>query len=244
MLLGLVSLPVVAAQWDGVVAWSQRTEMSTAVSGVVSQVSAVAGDTVKKGQLLLALEQGALRARLAQRNAEMKHKSLMRDEAKKELDRAEELYARTLLADHDLDLAKVAYADADAAYQLSRADVREAEEALAQSQIKAPFDALVVARQVQPGEIVVSRCERQPLLTLAAAGRMTVRFTIGLDEIAGVAPGKSATVQVGANRYPGKVTHIAYEPQSLNGALRYPAELEFTVKQPLRTGQPATVSIP
>jgi len=233
-----------AAQWDGVVDWSQRTELSTAVSGVVSKVMVEPGERVNKGKLLLSLEQGALRARLAQRNAEMKHKSLLRDEAKKELDRAEELYARTLLADHDLEVAKVAYAEADAAYQLSRADVREAEETLSQSQITAPFDALVITRQVQPGETVVSRCETQPMLTLGAAGRMKVRFAVALDEAASIVPGKAATVEVGAKRYPGKVNSIAYEPKSLNGALRYPAEVEFSVEQPLRAGQPAKVSIP
>lgn len=244
ILLSLVSLPLAAAQWDGVVDWTQRTEMSTAVTGVVSQVTAVPGERVKKGQLLLTLEQGAIRARLAQRNAEMKHKSLLRTEARKELDRAEELYARTLLADHDLELAKVAFAEADAAYQLTRADVSEAQQTLAQSQIKAPLDAVVIARHVQPGQTVVSRCDAQPMLTLAAVGRMKVRFAVALDEAGSIAQGKSATVEVGAKRYSGKVTRIAYEPQSVNGTLRYPAEVEFAVERPLRIGQQARVSIP
>jgi multidrug efflux system membrane fusion protein len=244
VLFGLFSLPLAAAQWPGVVDWSQRTELSTAVSGVVSQVTVAPGERVKKGQLLLALEQGGLRARLAQHNAEMKYKSLLRDEASKELERAEELYARTLLADHDLNLAKVAYAEADAAYQLSRADVRVAEEALAQSQLKAPFDAWVIARQVQPAETVVSRCQVQPLLTLAAAGRMRVRFSVEAEELAGLAIGQSATVEVAGERFPARVKAIAYEPQSVGGQPRYRAEVEFVVETLLHAGQPATVSVP
>jgi len=244
VLFSLVSLPLAAAQWQGVVDWSQRTELSTAISGVVSQVRVKPGERVKKGQLLLTLEQGALRARVAHYRAGAKHKTLLRAEAAKELARAEELYARTLLADHDLDLAKVAYAEADAAYQASLADVRQAEEALEQSQLKAPFDGVVIARQVQPAETVISRCQVQPLLTLAASGRMRVLFSVTAEELAGLELGRAATVDVAGVRHAATIEAIAFEPESVKGQLRYPVEVEFPAKALLRAGLPATVSVP
>lgn len=244
VLLSLCSLSVSAAQWQGIIDWSQRTELSTAVSGVVSQVLVEPGERVKKGQLLLALEQRELKARLTQRKAEMKHQSLLRDEASKELERAKELYARTLLADHDLDLAKVAYAQADAAYKQSLADVREAEQALAHSQLKAPFNALVIARQVHPAQTVVSQCQAMPLLTLAAAGRMRVKFAVKADELSSIAIGTKATVEQAGKRYPATVKSIGFEPKAENGQKGYPVEVEFAVKFPLRAGLVATVSVP
>jgi len=244
VLLSLCSLSVAAAQWQGVIDWSHKTELSTAVSGVVAQVLVEPGERVKKGQLLLSLEQGALKARWAQHKAEMKHKSLLRGEARKELERAEELYARTLLADHDLDVAKVAYAEADAAYQQSKADVRETEEALSQSQIKAPFDGLVIAQRVHAAETVVSRCQAAPLLTLAAAGRMRVRFSVKGSELSSLTPGGKATVEYAGKRYPATFKSIGFEPERGNGQQGYPVEVEFAVASPLRAGQPATVSVP
>jgi len=243
LLLSLISLPSVAAQWQGIVDWSQRTELTTAVSGVVKQVLVEPGDQVKKGQLLLTLEQGALRARLAQHKAEMKHKSLLRDESKKELERAEEMYARTLLADHDLDVAKIAYAESDAAYQQSRAEVREAGVTLAESQIKAPFNALVIDRKVQPAETVVSRCQVQPLLTLVASGRMRVKFVVKTEQLSSLAVGQSAAVELGGKHYSATLKTIGFEPESVNGERGYPVEAEFTVSSPMRAGQQATVHI-
>jgi RND family efflux transporter MFP subunit len=239
LLFGLVSLPLAAAQWQGVVDWSQRTELGTAVSGVVDKVLVAPGERVKKGQQLLLLEQGALRARLEQYRAEVKYKGLLRKEAARELERAEELYARTLLADHDLDLAKVAYAEAEAAYQASRAEVAQAEESLAQSRIVAPFDAVVIARRVQPAQTIVSRCQVEPLLTLAAAGRMRVRFTVSAAELPAL--GKAATVEVAGERYRGTVVAVGFEAGGEDG---YPVEVEFATERQLRAGQGAAITMP
>ena len=244
LLLCLISLPGLAAQWNGVVDWSQRTELGTTVSGVVASLPVKAGERVKKGQLLLQMEQGALQARLAQHQAVMKHRELMREEARKELERAEELYARTLLADHDLDLAKIAHAEADAAYQTSRADFQQAREDLDNSSFHAPFDAVVLARNVQPAETVISRCQAQSLLTLAASGQMRVRIFVAADKLENLASNRSVTVEVAGQRYPGRVDAIGYEPETFNDTLRYPVEVLFASGDALLVGQGAKVSQP
>ena len=244
LLLCLVSLPGFAAQWNGVVDWSQRTELATTVSGVVTSVPVKAGERVKKGQLLLQLEQAPLQARLDQRKAEMKHRELMLNVARKELERAEELYARTLLADHDLDLAKIAYAEADAAYQASRADYRQALEALDNSSLRSPFDAVVLARHVQPAETVISRCQAQPLLTLAASAQMRVRILVAADKLEGLANNRAVTVEVAGLRYPGRVDAIGYEAETLNDTVRYPVDVLFDSGDALLVGQGAKVSQP
>jgi RND family efflux transporter MFP subunit len=244
LLLSLVSLPGLAAQWTGTVDWLARTELGTSASGMVTSVPVKAGDRVKKGQLLLQLEQEARRARLAQRKAEMKHRELMLGEARKELDRAEELYARTLLADHDLDVAKIAYADADALYQASRAALAEAQEEFDNSTLRAPYDAVVLARHVQPAETVINNCQSQPLLTLAPASRMRVRIFVASDKLATLAAERSVTVSVAGERYPGQVEGIGYEGETFNDSVRYPVDVVFNSGDALLVGQDAKVSQP
>lgn len=239
----LISMPLFAAQWEGRLDWSQRTELGTAVSGVVDAVMVAPGERVKKGKLLLKLEQSALRARLDKSRAEMKHRKLLREEASRELERSQELYARTLLADHDLNLAKIAYAEADAAYQASRADTREAEEELVQSQLKAPFDAMIIASHVRAAETVISRCQAPTLLTLAAAGQMEALIAVGGDDLSGLKIGQAATVDVSGKRYEGKIVSIGYEPENRDNNPRYPVTVRFPTKTFLRAGQPAMVNI-
>lgn len=244
LLLCLISLPGFAAQWNGIVDWSQRTELGSTVSGVVTSMPVKAGDRVKKGQLLLQLEQGALQARLAQGQAEMKHRELMLADASKELERAEELYARTLLADHDLDLAKIAHAEAEATYQASRAAYRQAREDLDNSSLRAPFDAVVLARHVQPAETVISRCQGQPLITLAASAQMRVKILVAAERLGDLDSNRAVTVEVAGQRYSGRVEAISYEPETLNDTMRFPVDIAFASGDSLLIGQGAKVSQP
>lgn len=244
LLFGMLSMPAVGASWGGVVDWAQRTEMGTPLSGVIAKVAVKQGESVKKGQLLLQLEQGALQARLAQRQAEMKHKELLKAEASKELERAEELYARTLLADHDLDVAKIAYAEAEAAYQASRAEYRQAREDFDNSALHAPFDAVVLTRHVQPAQTVISRCETQPLVTLASATHLRVRIFIEPDKRESLRSAGNVTVEVAGKSYPGKVDSIGYEAEVVQEALRYPVDVILSSSDLILVGQRARVSQP
>lgn len=243
LVLSLFALPGIAA-WNGVVDWSQRTELSTTLTGMVTHVPVKRGDRVKKGQLLLQLEQGAIKARLSQRQAEMKHRELMRAEAGKELERAEELYARTLLADHDLDVAKIAYAEADAAYQAGRAEYLQAKEDLDNSTLSAPFDGVVLARHIQPGQAVISRCEAKSLLTLASSTQLQIRIFVEADKVEGLRHQDSVTVEVAGERYKGKVEGIGLGPETAKESARYPVDVQFSTDNLMLVGQSATVSLP
>ena len=98
-----------------------------------------------------------------------------RDEAVRELERTQELFERTLLSVHDLQLAQIAATGAEADHSSAEAELAEAEIKLEYSRILAPFDARVVSVPAQPGETVVSRLQARPLVVVAPAGRMRAR---------------------------------------------------------------------
>ncbi|MFO7592784.1 MAG: efflux RND transporter periplasmic adaptor subunit [Pseudomonadota bacterium] len=205
LLLSTLVSPSAMAAWDGVIDWAQRTELSTATSGVVEKVLVSPGQHVDKGDSLLQLEPSALQAGVAKGKAAMSHYKLMLEEAERELERTEELYARTLLADRDLNLATIDHAKADAVYQQSRAEYLEALERLRNSRIRAPFDALVLERRVEPGQTVVSRLRTEPQLIVAAAGKRLVRFSVNADELDKLPPGTPVVVEAAGSRHEGRV---------------------------------------
>jgi multidrug efflux system membrane fusion protein len=239
--LWMLGSSLAMAEWDGRTTWSQATELSTATSGVVAQVRVNAGDTVKRGQLLLQLDQRALKARLDQAQAEVHYQRMHRDEAAKELARAEELYERTLLADHELDVAKIAAAQGEARYQGALAAEQLARQELAQSELRAPFDARVLARHVQPGQTVVSRFAAVPLLVLAEQDRMQVVFAVDAAEAAGLGNGQSLQVEVAGRSYSATVLAVQYQPDA---AQPYMIQAGFAVAQPMLAGLPAKVRRP
>jgi multidrug resistance efflux pump len=147
-----------------------------------------------------------------------------------------------LLADHDLDLAKIEFARAEAAYQQSRAAYHRAQEKLNNSELHAPFDAVVVARRVQPAETVVSELRAEPMLVIAAADKMLARFSVPAGELSALSPGQKVIVEIAGNRYQAVVTAISLDASNKQGA--FSAEAEFATEQRYLPGVPLTVSKP
>ena len=95
-----------AADVTALLQWSQRVELSSPVSGVVQAVQVDVGDQVKKGQTLLSLDSASYQAIVAENRAAMSRYSEEMAEAKRDLERTNELYERTVIATVELDQAK------------------------------------------------------------------------------------------------------------------------------------------
>lgn len=248
MLLSVLFTSTTAgAAWDGVLDWARRTELSTSASGVVSRVLVRAGERVKENTVLLQLEQDVRRARVEQARAGEKHASLVYEEAEREMSRSQELYDRTLLADHDLNLAKQAFAEADAVFQRAKADLLTAQEELADSELHAPFDAVILDRRVQPAQTVVNQLRVEPMLVIASAKEMLVRFSIQGDETAGLVPGTKVNVKCQGKRYQGVVESLRLDAGSgfsSSSGTGYSVEVLFTTDMGLLPGIKASVSLP
>lgn len=208
VLLFLFSNSLFAAELSGKVAWLEPLTLSTNLAAEVIQAVAPAGQRVKKGDLLVQLEDGVLRARLSQASAELAHQKLLLTEAGNELQRSEELYDRTLLSDHDLDLARIAHAAADSSYQRATAELKTAQQAVGLSRIIAPFDALVLERHVQSGETVNGQYQSRPLYTLVALQKRQARFVVDATQALQLHLDDELELQIGKQRYTGRVGAI------------------------------------
>jgi RND family efflux transporter MFP subunit len=201
---------LMAADLQGEVRWGEPVTLSTNLDAEVMQTTARSGESIKKGALLVQLDDGVLRARLAAARAAVAHQTLLLSEAKSELQRSEELYERTLLSDHDLDLARIALAGADSGYQRASAELIAAQRDVARSRVVAPFDGMVLQRHVQAGETLNGRFNAVPLYTLVATEQRVVRFVVPATQAVGVAMGEELALQAGERRYTGSVTTISY----------------------------------
>lgn len=231
-----------ALELTGLVQWAQRVELGTPQSGIIVEVPVQAGERVKKGQLLVQLEGRALQARVRKAVAEQAKTKKDRDEAQRELDRAKELYERTLLSNHDLELAKIAYSEASSRYQAASAALVEARLDLEQSTIRAPFDGVVLQRNAEVGQTVVSTLQSVPLVTVAAIQQMRVQAEASHAQLATLAVGQSVAVESGGRRFKGMISMIGLEPVAGNGEPRYPLHVLFATEGGVvRVGQPAKV---
>lgn len=233
-----------AAEYDGVLNWNRKAKLSTPVSGVVAKVSVRPGDRVLEGDVLLQLDNGVIQANQEKAKADVQHYDRLYKEAERELERNQELYDRTVLSDHELEMAHIAFTQATAQLKTAEAQLAKMEFDLRYSEIKAPFNGIVTARNVNEGETIVSSDIPPLLVELAEVDVMIAEFQVTGSQLAGFKMGKKATVSVGGSQYAGEVSAIGFEPVS-KSANKYLINVRFSTKgKLLRAGRSAKVSVP
>jgi RND family efflux transporter MFP subunit len=145
---------------------ADKVELTTRVSGVVVEVLVKPGQRVKKGAVLLRLDRTVLQARLDEATAEQLRAQADEADAKRELERSQELFDRTVSSTSELEAAALRHVRAQAA--LSGASARRviAQKNLQDAELKAPFDGVVSAIPGRPGTVVAADCQPKPLVIL------------------------------------------------------------------------------
>ncbi len=129
----------------------ETTMLTAAEQGVVTQIAAKDGDTVKSGDLIAKLDDRAARAAVAKDAAMILRDSATLDEAETALRRAQELVATKAGAQQTLDQAQATRDAAAATVEADKA-ARAADEILLEhTEIRAPFDGRLGEIQVSPG---------------------------------------------------------------------------------------------
>ena len=223
--------------------WSQRVELSTPVSGVVQKVNVAVGDLVKRGQVLLSLDSTTYRARVAENQSEIARLNAEVEEAKRNLERVQELYQRTVVSTTDLDQAKLRLVRSQSALSESRARLQQNRKALDDASIRAPFDAVVIVRQAEPGQSVAAGLQPQMLLTLAKSGEMIARAHLPYSQMGKLKTGQTLTLSVAGTNYEGKIKTLGMEPIKVNDDWVYPVDVVFPIKVTLRAGEPALLKL-
>ncbi len=225
LLLGL-AVDLSAAEAEGQIDWYNPVSLGFLPNGIVQEVPVRPGQQVAQGQILAKLDTRTYSAALAAAEARTQAATLTREEAQRELDRAVELYDRGQLPDHDKQLAQIALARAEAQRAEANSEQVRAAFRLEQTVLVAPFDAIVVAVAVHPGQTQRSHCGPQPAVVLADAGKRLARLLLPTGQEAPALGGK-AQIQIGTHQLEGRVAAIHSRQQGIE------LEVAFDVPQGL-----------
>ena len=234
---------VCAEEFEAHLSWSKRVELSTPVSGVVQKVFVETGKNIAKGDVLIQLDPRAFKADLQYAKAKIKNTGEQNQEAKRELDRQLDMYDRTMLSDHELQIAKNNYTAAQAHYHQAQAELTKAKLNLEYSAIRAPFNAVVISTSAVKGQVVASDVTPPILVVVAEAKRMIARFYISTGKVNNFVVNQGAKVNVAGHVFSGKIFTIALEAaQSVAG--HYAVDVVFDSEDKLlRAGQKVTVDL-
>jgi RND family efflux transporter MFP subunit len=173
------------------------------------------GDKVKKGQVIARLEDDdviAARDR-ARENLRVAEADLY--EAKKNLERLRTLVKQEMIAQAEYDIAEARYKRVVSTIDAAKFGVREAEVAVANTRIVAPFDGTVLKKNADVGEIVAplagAASSKAAVVTIADMSSLEVDADVSEANITRVTSEQNCEITLDAypqQRYPGYVTNI------------------------------------
>lgn len=173
------------AQAVGTLRSRQSVSLRPEVAGRIVQIGFAEGQRVRKGQLLVQLDDVLQKAELSQAQAQLSI-------ARANLKRNEELVAQAFVAQRVLDESR-------AALQVAEAQVALAQARLSRMRVVAPFDGTVGLRNINLGEYVKDGAD---LVNLEDTSQLTVDFRLPERYQPRLAVGQAVKVELDA--LPGK----------------------------------------
>lgn len=231
-LLVLTAAPVQAAEvLKGWLEWVHEVEMRVVENGVVEDVAVSAGEHVKEGDLLLRMDQREAQARLLEARARVARARVSSEKAQRELERSRELFDRGLIAIEELKDAELLQAAAVAEEEAAKAAEASSQVALERTELRAPFDGIVVARNVWKGAVIYKTLQQEPLIVVAPNRRMLARALVTANVLRRYRPGDDVQVKVGGSTRAGSVYSLGVQAVrvELEGAVYY-LDIIFDVK--------------
>ena len=213
----------------GYVVADRKAAVGTKVTSTLVWLGVEEGSRVKAGQVLARLENQDVTAAVAKAQADLNAAEYNVDVAKAELDdaklnhdRQEKLVDQDLVARSDFDAAVARYRKAQGGYgnalrQVAsfKAALEEAKAQMDYTEIRSPFDAVVLTKSADVGDIVTpigaSSTAKASVVTLADLGSLQVEADVSESNLAKVQPGQPVEIMLdafGEERFPGRVHMI------------------------------------
>lgn len=195
----------------GTLAPKLRTEIKSEYSGTIAAVDVREWVTVHRGQALARLDSREAEAIVASARAAVLQAKVAETRAERELTRAENLKEAGLLTRQGLDDARTAHEAAVAGSEAARAQLAAAEIRLAKTVIRAPFDGVVAARNVNVGDRVENMGSNTSMFEIVDNRQLDLTMTVPSSRLPQVSVDQAITFTVDAlpdRSFEGRITHV------------------------------------
>lgn len=246
----------------GTVEPTNTVEISSELSGIIRTVKVDYNSEVRVGEVLAELDTDRLKASVASSRARVQAAKANVVEAEativekqRSLQRTQELARRSFASTQDLDAARATHDRAVAALDSAKADVAAAEADLSvnetnlgKSCICSPIDGVVLARDVEPGQVVAASLQAPVLFTIAEdLTQMEVQVDVDEADVGQVRVGQAASFTVDAypeRTFSAEIRQLRFGSETVQGVVTYKAVLSAdNAELLLRPGMTATAEI-
>jgi len=236
---------------NGVVQPINKVEIRSKASGQILGLNFEEGSYVKKGDLLIALDQTTTKNDYEQAKADLATAQQQLSQAENATRRSQELYQKKMISDQDLDQSKLDLVKAQSQLVRAKAALSSADDRLRDTRILAPITGIVLSRSVDLGQIIASAVSNVAggtvLATVANMDKVDIETNVDEVDIGKVAVGQRAKVIADAfpdNAFYGKVVRIAPLGKTQQNVTTFNVViLVKNVRGKLKAGMSASVDI-
>jgi HlyD family secretion protein len=209
----------------GSMAADTSVDVGVQVSGIIAKIKVDFNAIVKRRQVIAVLDTTLYSAAKIDAVATEQRAQIALDESKREFDRSKNLFENKVAAQADYDQALTAYQTAQGNLISAKAQLNRAVINLQYCTITAPISGMIIARNVQVGNMVIASFNSPVLFTIAYdLTKMQVQTSVDESDIGLVKVGQQAKFTV--NAYPndvfiGEVTQIRHQPIMVQNVVNY-----------------------
>ena len=186
----------------------RRADLRAEVSAVVLQVLKENGEAVHRGDLLVRLDDTAIRDSLQSAEAASRAAAQALDQAQRQYARVKTLQGEGMSSQQALDDAEVRRNTAQSERVAADSRTVAARQQLARTEVRAPFDGVVSDRKVSAGDTAAIGKE---LLKVIDPGSMRFEGLVSADRMGDIHPGQAVQFRINGfdkGDFMGKVRHV------------------------------------
>jgi RND family efflux transporter MFP subunit len=230
---------------------AEQVSVRPEVNGKIDKLPVDIGDIVKQGDLLFTLEDYDLQTEKQSQEREIERARLQLDQAKRNYDRARQLFADKLISQELFEDTQTQHDLAKNALDRSEKSLDLVKDKLRKTQIKAPFDCTILTRPVSVGQAVSGSggfSSGTEVLTIANLKEMIINAHINQADVSRLKGGQEVIAHVEAVpglKVVGTIERIAPQATFRNNIKGF--AVRIMIKDPdrrIRPGMTANIEIP
>ncbi len=165
------------------------------VGGFIKQVNVVEGQQVKKGDLLVKIDDRDYQNVYTQMKGELTSLLAKKNDSERNFQRIASLYKSGAVSQQQFDASQTSFSDVKAKNDVVSAQVSQAQLNLDYTEIKAPFDGVIAKKSVEEGQLAAPGV---PLIGFVENGERWVTANFKETEIESIKIGSKAHIKIDA----------------------------------------------
>ncbi len=201
-----------------------QVDVGTQVTGIIDKLYADFNSIVKKGELIAEIEKTVLESDYKSAEANVKSAQYTYEYNRTNYERDKALHDKQLISDYEFQTSKKDYEVSKATFDKAVADRVRAAKNLNYAEIYSPIDGIIISRDVEVGQTVVSSMNVANLYTIADLDNMQVVGNVDEADIGQVKVGQKVTFSVDAypdDMFEGTVTQVRLSPTTESNVVTY-----------------------